>query len=267
MSNSLNKEFPFILHSKFTGPPILNFAGDDGGGEGSPGDDGQDAPDPNTPAGAKWKAMREATKVAEQAAQNEREARIKAEAAAEATEALLLKIQGKSAEKQEEDEEIVVPEGANKDDAAYVESLVSAALKKQGLNGKELKEAISNLTGNQEQMKIDKTMDAARTDLVSEFEDSVPFNYAESLKYAQDNNLGLVGSSAVQALRIAHKEMNEAKFDAWKADGSKPRKRAPSLDASGGGEKKGAAKEDEEIAPKSVEEAAALAKSMLSDGV
>jgi hypothetical protein len=270
MSNSLKKKFPFILQSKFTGPLAYNFAGDlDGGGDGSSGEEDPDAPDPNTPAGAKWKKMREENKAANLKAQDEREARIRAEAAAEATEALLLKIQGKSAEVQEveDDDDDVVPEGTNKDDAAYVTKLVEAALRKQGFNGKEINETLKSIAGNQEQMQIDKTMDAAKASLVSEFEDSVPFNYAEALKYAQENNLGLVGTTALQALRIAHKEMNEEKFDKWKAEGSKPRKSAPSLDASGGGNKSGAAKEDEEIAPKSLDEATKLAKAMLGEAL
>ena len=269
MSNSLKKEFPFILQSKFTGPLAYNFAGYDGGGAGSSGDEDPDAPDPSTPAGAKWKQMREENKAANARAQEEREARIAAEAAAKATADLLREIQGKPTKEQDEDDDddIEVPEGANKDDAAYVAKLVESALKKQGLNGKQIQETLQSIAGNQEQMQIDKTMESARDALVSEFSDSVPFNYAEALKYAKENNLGLVGSSAIQALRIAHKEMNEEKFYKWKLEGSKPRKSAPPLDASGGGERSGAAKEDEEIAPKSIEEAAKIAKSMLGEAL
>lgn len=268
MSNALKTESPFPLYSKFTGPLAYNFAGEgDGDDGGSSDDDDPDAPPADTPEGKKWKQLREDKKAALVAAEKAKEEAIRADERAKTAEDLLAKVQGKSTEEEvkEEEPEVVVPEGTNKEDAEYVNKLVGAALQNAGVDGKEIKQALDDIAKGQQQLQADRIFDEARQTLEKEFEGSVPFDYEAALTYAKENNLGIVGSTALQALRIAHKEMNEEKFDEWKAAGRKPGKSAPSLESSEGPAKTGAAEENEEIQPASVEEAAAMAHKMLED--
>lgn len=275
MSIFLRTKYPSTLQSKFDGPPILNFAGagDGSGGGSSDDDDDPDAPPADTPAGQKWRKMRSDKKAAEAAAQAERDEKLKAQAKAEALEEAFAKLDptkraAAAGGKEDEEEAENPPEGTNPDDAQYVEKLVAHALKKQGLNPGEIKEALKDIKETQQSSQISQTLKDAKSELTAEFADSVPFDYEAALKYARDRGYGVIASNATEALRLAHKQMNEARFIEYYQKGGKkdgPKKEVPSLDASGSGSRTGVEGGEDDLDEKidSLEDARSLAKSML----
>lgn len=211
--------------------------GDEGGGNQD--DDDPDAPPADTPAGKKWREMRKKIKDAEAETAAEKEARIKAETRAE-TLAEVAKKQG--SETKEEDEE---PTPKQEDDIQVAEEdekiitkVLTEQLEKQGLSGTAIKKALDQITQQNQAVANQQALQNATSSLEKEFEDSVPFDVDKTLEYAKEHGYGLIANNVEQALRLAHKEMNEEEFDKWKADGRKPRKEAPPIEGSGSGAKK-----------------------------
>lgn len=231
ISHSIN---PFRLVSEFKEPRLLNFAGDDGkGGQGGQ-HDGADDPDPNTPAGKKWAKLREEKRLAEEAARTERENRIKAEAKAEAFEEFKNSFQQqpkkpaqKSGGGESPEEQIQI----NPDDEKIVATIFQREMKKLGLD--QIPEVVTKLQEQTQGVQANATLDQARRELEAEFSGSVPFNYEEAIKYARERGYGMTFQNAKEALRIAHKEMNEKSFIEFYQGGAQPKKKVPKMAASG----------------------------------
>ena len=233
MRNSLNRN-PLSLVSEFKGPRLLNFAGEGGGAAASQGSD-PDEPAADTPAGKKWAALREKARIAEEERAKERDARLKAEAKAEAFEEFKQSFGNapKKGEKEKDPLKPEVPADVNPEDHEYVGKSVMAHLQRLGLD--KIPEVVEALQKNTQQITATTTLDRAKQELTAEFKDSVPFNYEEALTYAKERGFGLVAGTVKDALKLAHKELNEQKFiEFWKG-GSGPKKQVPKMVHSGGG--------------------------------
>lgn len=218
--------------SEFAETRLLNFAGT-GNGTGAGGQpDGAEEPAADTPAGKKWAKLREERAAAENLAREEREKRIAAEARAGAIEEFKQMLQnspnqpakpGKKDKPSDDDEPVVVAEEDEK--------VINAVLKKAGLSG--LPEALEAIKQSTQQSQILNAVDKAKAELTAEFAGSVPFDYDKALQYAKEKGFGMVASTVKDALRMAHKEMNEQNFiNFWKGGPTK-KKTAPAMGASG----------------------------------
>lgn len=221
--------------SDFRESRLLKFAGGDGGAGAGGQHDGADEPDPTTPAGKKWAELRAAKKAAEDAAQKERDARIAAEARAQAFDEFKQSFQQQPKPAQKsggngdvDEEEIEI----NPSDEKIVTAIFQREMKKRGLD--QIPEVVTKLQEQTQGVQVNATLDQARRELESEFQGSVPFNFEEALKFARERGYGMTFSSAKEALRIAHKEMNEKSFIEFYQGGIKPKKQVPKMAASGG---------------------------------
>jgi hypothetical protein len=248
----LKTSLPPVLFSQNRYPLIFNEdkTGGGSGGTSTPGDGSQsgnsDEPDPNTPAGKKWKELREAKKAAEEATAKEREARLKAEAKAEAFEQLKASLSGKPKEEEQEDEE----DKAN----AKELKIIHSGLKQLGLDPEALKKAASSLTEVQKQSRdiaIKAALRDAASKLTEEFKESVPFDLDKALAYASEKGYGVTMANAdvTEVLRIAHKNLNEDALLDWRIAQKDPKKSVPKIPVSGTGEKKVSSLEDEKNLP------------------
>lgn len=225
---------PYHFISEFKEPRLLNFAGE-GGGKGAGGQqDGADEPDPNSPAGKKWAALRERTRIAEETAKAEREKAIAAEARANAFEDFKKSFEpdakknaATGGEAPVEGQDVVV----NPDDEKVIGAVFARHIKKMGLD--KIPGVVEALQMNTQQSQIQYAVTQAKAELASEFEGSVPFNFDESLKYAKEKGFGMVASTVKDALRMAHKEMNEPAFIEFYKGGAQPKKKVPKMAASG----------------------------------
>lgn len=227
-----HSKFPYALISEFREPRLLNFAGDGGGSAAGGQQDGADEPAADTPAGKKWKQLREEKKAAEDAAKVDREARIKAEARAEAFDDFKKsltpqKLQKSGSEAEHDQSEIKI----NPDDDKIVSTIFQREMKKLGLD--QIPEVVTRLQEQTQSVQANSTLDKAKVELEAEFSGSVPFNYEEALKFAKERGYGLTFTSAKEALRVAHKEMNEKSFIEFWQGGAKPKKSVPKMAASG----------------------------------
>lgn len=260
MSN-LQSTIPFILHSKFNGPSILNMAGtddeeaettdtaaDDSQEEESATDDDtqdntesqtdEDESDESdevtdeTPAGKAFAKERAKRKAAQKAAREAEEARIRAEAKAEATEELLAKFGGKG--KPEDTEEADDAEAG--DILPEDEKVIETYLRKKGIDPAALKDLPQRVQRQTMEAQIDKVC----TTLEKKYAGSVPFNREKVLKYAVDNGFAAAMPNAPldRVLELAHKEMNEDAFLDWRTEVRKKKKDAPTPSGNGTGKKK-----------------------------
>jgi hypothetical protein len=229
ISHSMN---PYRLISEFREPRLLNFAGE-GDGQGAGGQhDGADEPAPDSPAGKKWKQLREEKKAAEDAAKVEREKRIAAEAKAEAFDEFKAQFQQQKPKKsggQGDDTPNDIQ--INPDDEKIVATIFQREMKKLGLD--QIPEVVTKLQEQTQSDKATSALERARFDLTAEFKDSVPFDFEETLKFAKERGYGMMFSNAKDALRLAHKEMNEQKFIEYYQGGAQPKKKVPKMAASG----------------------------------
>lgn len=218
--------------SEFRESRLLNFAGA-GDGQGAGGQqDGADEPAPDTPAGKKWKALRDEKKAAEDAAKAEREKRIAAEAKAQAFEELKASFGPKEKPQAgggtaDDTEDVKI----NPEDEKLMNAFFSRQIKKMGLD--QIPEVVKALQQNTHDIQASTSLSDAKAALESEFAGSVPFNYEETLKYAKEKGFGMTFSNVKDALRMAHKEMNEASFIEFYKGGAKPKKVVPKMAASG----------------------------------
>lgn len=222
-----HSKVPFRLTSEFRGPRVLNFA-DDGKKAAGFQEDNLDEPDADSPAGKKWAKLREEKRAAEEAVKQEREARIKAEAKAEAFEEFKASL-GTNAKKEappaEEDDTEVNPQ-----DEAYVNKILTKQLAKAGLD--KIPEVVNALRQSAERSQAETALERAKRDLETEFKDSVPFDFDAALSFAKEKGYGMIATTAREALRMAHKEMNEELFIDHYRGGSK-KKVAPKMAYSG----------------------------------
>lgn len=224
--------YPRRLLSEFGGPRLLNFAGepDEQGAASQP--DGADEPNPNTPAGKKWAALKQEKKEALEKARIAEEARIRAEARAEAMEEFKNSLSGKKPEQEQIEE---APDDDDKDvnpeDEKIINKVLAKQMKRMGLDT--IPEVVNALKENTEQMQASVQFEKAKTELSEEFANTVPFDYQAALEYAKEKGFGLYASTAKDALRMAHKEMNEEAFiEHWRG-GKSPKKVVPKMGHSG----------------------------------
>lgn len=218
--------------SDFREPRLLKFAGENGGGAAGGQHDGADEPAADTPAGKKFAALRAEKKAAEDAAKAEREARLVAEAKAEAFEEFKASLaqapkSGGKAETPPEDDDIQI----NPSDEKLVATIFAREMKKLGLD--QIPGVVTKLQEQTQTVQANTTLAAAKAELEAEFAGSVPFNFEEALKFAREKGYGMTFTNAKEALRIAHKEMNEPKFIEFYQGGAKPKKVVPKMAASG----------------------------------
>lgn len=253
---------PFSYVSDMRESRLIHFDGDGNGAAAVVPPNGDGEPDASTPAGKKWAQLREEKKAAQEALRQEREARIAAEAKASAFEEFKAQFAPptKKVEQPIEGDEIQV----NPEDAKVVSTVMMRELKRMGLD--KVPEVLTQLQQNTQTIQATSALERARQELEAEFAGSVPFNYQETLKYAQERGYGLTFTNAKDALRMAHKEKNEEAFIAFWKGGPKPKKVVPQMVASG-------IEDDEDIAPamqtpidpksiNSLDDARSLAKKM-----
>lgn len=218
--------------SEFRESRLLNFAGEnDGKGAGGQ-QDGADEPAADTPAGKKWAQLRADKKAAEDAAKAEREARIRAEAKAEAFDEFKASLAPQKPQKSGGQADTELSDiKINPDDEKIVATIFQREMKKLGLD--QIPEVVTKLQEQTQSVQANSTLAQAKAELEAEFAGTVPFDYAEALKFAKERGYGMTFTNAKEALRVAHKEMNEAKFIEFWQGGSKPKKVVPKMAASG----------------------------------
>lgn len=232
------------LVSRYNGPTIYNDAGGgDGGGDGGTPVDDPDAPDPNTPAGKRWATMRRETAEAKKQAEESELARVKAEAAAEATQKatddFMAKYKPEVPKPEEENEEELAAE-RDPDDTRFVKQVVADTLKEAGLDGKQIAEALEKVATNQQASNVESQIKDAVKNLEEEYKDTVPFRRDDVIKYAQEKGYGLAMPDAdiEQVLKLAHEQMNMDELIKMRSGTQSetqeddPRKTAPQMESS-----------------------------------
>lgn len=198
---------PLALLSEFKGTRLLNFAGEPAAKSGSqPGE--ADEPDPSTPAGKKWAALREEVKTEREKTRLANEARLKAEGRAEAIEDFKKQFGTPPAKV----EEVTEPE-INPKDEIYVGAILKKQMQQLGLD--KIPEALSAMQRSTSEVQATTILDKAKANLEKEFAGTVPFSYDEAMAYAKEKGYGMIASTAEEALRMAHKQMNDEKFIAF----------------------------------------------------
>lgn len=213
---------------------LLNFAGGNDGKGGASQDGDPDELDPNTPAGKKFKELREANKAKEDELRAEREARIRAEAKAEAFEDFKNSFGADAARRKTDNKQDIKPSNddtddiqVNPEDEKYVGKILQTQLARMGLD--KVPEVVEALAKNTQSIQATTALDRAKQELTDEFKGTVPFDYNKALQFAKDNGYGMVASTVKDALRMAHKEMNEQAFIEYYRKGDEPQKKAPKM--------------------------------------
>lgn len=227
---------PYRLISEFREPRLLNFAGEGGGQGAGSQSDGTDEPVPDSPAGKKWAKLREEKKAAEELAQQEREQRIAAEARAKAFDDWKAQFDGtkkkpKSGGNNGNADDDEQPVQINPDDEKIVATIFQREMKKLGLD--QIPEVVTKLQEQTQSVQATNALERAKQELTAEFSESVPFNYEEALKFAKERGYGMTFTNVKEALRVAHKEMNEKAFIEHWQGGAQPKKKVPKMAASG----------------------------------